>query len=57
MAAKLCSFVGILDQGMGCLQLFDEQDEDKTYPAAIETINNLGNVVDGLFVRSQKLVA
>lgn len=51
-----CS-AGILDQGNGCLQVFEEQDEDEAYPAAIETINNMSSVVDALFTRSQKLVA
>eukprot|EP00892_Ulva_mutabilis_P006807 jgi/Ulvmu1/4499/UM002_0225.1 len=48
---------GILDQGNGCLQVYEEQDEDEAYPAAIETINNMSSVVDALFTRSQKLVA
>jgi 26S proteasome regulatory subunit N6 len=48
---------GILDQGTECLQVFDEQEEDRAYPAALDTINNMGNVVDALFTRSQKLAA
>lgn len=51
------AFAGILDQGSECLEVFDKQDEDRAYPAALETINNMGNVVDALFTRSQKLAA
>lgn len=48
---------GTLDQGTGCLEVFDEQEEDKMYPAALDVIKNMGGVVDSLFARSQKLVA
>ncbi|EEB05713.1 19S proteasome regulatory subunit Rpn6 [Schizosaccharomyces japonicus yFS275] len=39
-------FYGILDQGSGCLIIFDEPQQDKTYEAALEVIKHMGNVVD-----------
>ncbi|XP_062517483.1 26S proteasome non-ATPase regulatory subunit 11A-like [Corticium candelabrum] len=46
---------GILDQGEGVLILFDKQEEDDTYAAALDTINNVGKVVDALYKKAQKL--
>ena len=48
---------GILDQGTGCLEVFEDSAENKAYPAAIDVVQNMGTVVDALFARSQKLVA
>lgn len=50
-------FAGTLDQGAGCLEVFDEPEPDGVYPAALQTVENMGRVVDTLFARSQKLVA
>ncbi len=47
---------GILDQGTGCLELFDESHADKTYEAALETILQTSNVVNALYKKAQKLV-
>lgn len=47
---------GTLDQGTGCLEIFDVPPEDKIYPTALEIIKNMGGAVDSLFARSQKLV-
>lgn len=41
--------VGVLDQGAGCLIVFDEPEKDKGYEAAISTISKLNNVVDLLY--------
>eukprot|EP00007_Cunea_sp_BSH-02190019_P004142 CAMPEP_0174230116 /NCGR_PEP_ID=MMETSP0417-20130205/933_1 /TAXON_ID=242541 /ORGANISM="Mayorella sp, Strain BSH-02190019" /LENGTH=431 /DNA_ID=CAMNT_0015307747 /DNA_START=1 /DNA_END=1297 /DNA_ORIENTATION=- len=41
-------FQGVLDQGTGQLIIFDEETEDQTYPAALETIQNMSKVVDSL---------
>jgi len=46
---------GILDQGAGTLIIFDVPRADETYPAALETIQNMGKVVDSLFEKSKKL--
>lgn len=46
--------LGILDQGAGTLIMFDEPPPDKTYPAALETIQHMGKVVDSLFEKWQK---
>ncbi|KAM7267661.1 hypothetical protein ACFE04_009827 [Oxalis oulophora] len=50
-------FAGTLDQGAGCLVIFEDPKQDAIYPATLETIANMGKVVDSLFVRSAKIVA
>uniref|UniRef100_A0A8C5Q4Z0 Proteasome 26S subunit, non-ATPase 11 n=1 Tax=Leptobrachium leishanense TaxID=445787 RepID=A0A8C5Q4Z0_9ANUR len=49
------SFTGILDQGEGVLIIFDEPPVDKTYEAALETIQNMSKVVDSLYNKAKKL--
>ncbi|KAM1960728.1 hypothetical protein FF2_020778 [Malus domestica] len=44
-------FAGTLDQGAGCLIIFDDPKTDAIYPATLETISNIGKVVDSLYVR------
>jgi 26S proteasome regulatory subunit N6 len=46
---------GILDQGEGVLIVFEEAIVDKTYVAALETITNMGKVVDTLYQKAKKL--
>jgi 26S proteasome regulatory subunit N6 len=48
---------GTLDQGAGCLEVFDEQPADGVYPVALDIVESMGRVVDTLFARSQKIVA
>lgn len=50
-------FAGTLDQGAGCLVIFDDPKTDAIYPATLETISNIGKVVDSLYVRSAKIMA
>ncbi|KAB1208262.1 hypothetical protein CJ030_MR7G027325 [Morella rubra] len=50
-------FAGTLDQGAGCLIIFDDPKTDAIYPATLETISNVGKVVDSLYVRSAKIMA
>lgn len=50
-------FAGTLDQGAGCLIIFDDPKTDAIYPATLETISNIGKVVDSLYVRSAKIMA
>ncbi|CCJ29282.1 unnamed protein product [Pneumocystis jirovecii] len=49
-------FHGILDQGTGCLIIFDEPAQDATYNAALDTIKNLNTVVDLLQEKVAKLL-
>ncbi|XP_061167252.1 26S proteasome non-ATPase regulatory subunit 11-like isoform X2 [Saccostrea echinata] len=48
-------FHGILDQGAGVLIVFDETPVDKTYENSLETIQNMGKVVDALYHKAKKL--
>ncbi|PWA30307.1 hypothetical protein CCH79_00015692 [Gambusia affinis] len=48
-------FHGILDQGEGVLIVFNEPVVDKTYEAALETIQNMSKVVDSLYNKAKKL--
>jgi 26S proteasome regulatory subunit N6 len=48
-------FNGILDQGAGCLIVFDDPVTDKTYPTALETISHMSHVVDSLYDKTVKL--
>ncbi|XP_043696487.1 26S proteasome non-ATPase regulatory subunit 11 homolog [Telopea speciosissima] len=50
-------FAGTLDQGAGCLIIFDDPKPDAIFPATLETISNIGKVVDSLYVRSAKIMA
>eukprot|EP01105_Mastigella_eilhardi_P005459 TRINITY_DN17161_c0_g1_i1.p1 TRINITY_DN17161_c0_g1~~TRINITY_DN17161_c0_g1_i1.p1 ORF type:complete len:394 (-),score=154.65 TRINITY_DN17161_c0_g1_i1:67-1218(-) len=47
---------GILDQGAGQLLLFDEPPHDKTYPFALETMQNVSHIVDNLHEKAVKFV-
>jgi len=48
-------FQGILDQGAGNLILFDDPIVDKTYPTALQTIENVSHVVESLYEKASKL--
>jgi 26S proteasome regulatory subunit N6 len=50
-------FAGTLDQGAGYLVIFDDLKTDEIYPATLETITNVGKVVDSLYSRSAKIMA
>ncbi|GAA5917419.1 hypothetical protein JCM6882_000856, partial [Rhodosporidiobolus microsporus] len=49
-------FHGILDQGAGCLIVFDEPEVDKTYDTTLETIGQVSQVVEQLFQRTRTAV-
>ncbi|KAJ5818416.1 26S proteasome regulatory subunit rpn6 [Penicillium riverlandense] len=48
--------IGVLDQGSGCLIVYDETERDQAYDAALETIEKLGNVVEGLYTNQASLL-
>jgi len=48
-------FNGILDQGEGAIIVFEEQPKDKSYQYAIETIDELNDVVEKLFDKAKEL--
>ncbi|KAG1334257.1 26S proteasome non-ATPase regulatory subunit 11 [Cocos nucifera] len=50
-------FAGTLDQGAGCLIIFEDPKSDAIFPATLETIANIGKVVDSLYVRSARIMA
>ncbi|EGS23881.1 uncharacterized protein CTHT_0005900 [Thermochaetoides thermophila DSM 1495] len=47
---------GVLDQGAGCLIIYDETQRDEAYDAALATIEKLSNVVDLLYTNQASLL-
>lgn len=50
-------FAGTLDQGAGCLVVFDEPEPDAIFQSTLDAIANIGKVVDSLYVRSAQVMA
>ncbi|CAK4024944.1 probable 26S proteasome non-ATPase regulatory subunit 11 [Lecanosticta acicola] len=48
--------IGVLDQGRGVLEVFEETERDKGYDAALDTIDKLGSVVDVLYANQASLL-
>ncbi|KDE02974.1 19S proteasome regulatory subunit Rpn6 [Microbotryum lychnidis-dioicae p1A1 Lamole] len=48
-------FDGILDQGAGCLIVWEEPEVDKTYDATLETLGHISHIVDQLFTRTRSM--
>lgn len=48
--------IGVLDQGAGCLIIFDETQRDESYDAALTTIEKLSNVVDVLYTNQASML-
>ena len=46
-------FDGTLDQGNGCLIIFDEIPADELYKESMVTLNNMDVVVDRLFEKAK----
>lgn len=50
-------FAGTLDQGAGCLEVFEQAQKQQVFDDTLDIIDTLGSVVDTLFARSQNVVA
>lgn len=50
------AIVGVLDQGEGCLIVYEEKERDAAYDAALETIERLSGVVDVLFANQATML-
>ncbi|KAL8967470.1 MAG: hypothetical protein Q9183_002906 [Haloplaca sp. 2 TL-2023] len=48
--------VGVLDQGKGCLIVYDEAERDEGYDAALATIERLSGVVDVLYTNQASML-
>lgn len=48
--------IGVLDQGAGCLNIFDETHRDVAYDSALATIEKLSNVVDVLYTNQASML-
>jgi len=48
-------FHGVLDQGRGCLLVYDKPESDNTYGAAIDTLEQVAKVVDSLYAKTVKI--
>lgn len=48
--------IGVLDQGAGCLIVYDEVERDQGYDAALQTIEKLSNVVDVLYTNQASML-
>lgn len=46
---------GVLDQGAGCLIVFEKVNVDKTYEMTLETIKSMGKVVESLYQKASHL--
>ena len=48
-------FNGILDQGSGALIAYEDVPDNTTLETGLEAIEQVGNVVDSLYLRAAKL--
>ncbi|KLO18671.1 proteasome regulatory particle subunit [Schizopora paradoxa] len=48
-------FHGVLDQGRGCLLVFEEAEADGAYDASIQTLQQVGKVVESLYEKATKV--
>ncbi|BDD60693.1 26S proteasome regulatory subunit rpn6 [Monascus purpureus] len=48
--------IGVLDQGAGCLIVYNETERDQAYDAALATIEKLSNVVEVLYTNKASLL-
>jgi 26S proteasome regulatory subunit N6 len=48
--------IGVLDQGAGCLIIYDETERDQGYDSALATIEKLSSVVDVLYTNQASML-
>jgi 26S proteasome regulatory subunit N6 len=48
--------IGVLDQGAGCLIIYDETERDEGYDSALATIEKLSSVVDVLYTNQASML-
>ncbi|KIM37949.1 hypothetical protein M413DRAFT_448211 [Hebeloma cylindrosporum] len=48
-------FYGVLDQGRGCLLVYEKPEADNTYGAAIGTLAEVGKVVESLYAKTVRI--
>ncbi|WFC99364.1 26S proteasome regulatory subunit rpn6 [Malassezia yamatoensis] len=48
-------FQGVLDQGAGCLVVFEAGEDNETYDQTLATLKQISNVVDQLYQRASEL--
>lgn len=48
-------FNGIIDQGLGCLEVYDEVSNELIYDHTLDCLKQIGSVVDSLYAKAQKL--
>ena len=48
--------IGVLDQGAGCLIVYDETERDQGYDSALATIEKLSGVVDVLYTNQASML-
>jgi len=48
-------FHGVIDQGRGCLLVYDKPEVDNSYGGAIDTLEQVAKVVDSLYAKTVKI--
>lgn len=49
-------FTGILDQGAGCLEVYEDQGDEQLYDSTLSTLKQIGSVVDSLYAKATTIV-
>lgn len=49
-------FTGILDQGAGCLEVYEDEGDEQLYDSTLSTLKQIGSVVDSLYAKATTIV-